>query len=319
MSYPGALPLSRIHQPFRPVHPGDAGILAERIDAAVVELKRLGQRMGPGNRLQLAAKELRRIQAAGEYPIEHERRIRAGNAVRIAFATDAIVNMLASGIPTGLRPILPRFLAGRLDDTGPTEAHQAESELHWGAICAAGGLQPRVPMDQAGKSPDFVVRAKGLDIALEVKRPGSVEYLEATMRDGLGQCTEFGCRYNALIIDLSDVITPDSATAALDRGALVRVSKRFEALAVEASAIAEDRRTQDPFDTLLYLGVSAEAFAWKLEGGGLIIPAARFFSYHEVFPRAASGLIVDQSRALREGIVEGMRALGAAVTELWRA
>lgn len=311
--------MSRIHQPFRPVRPEDAGILAERVESAVVELKDLGQRVGPGNRLQLAARELRRIQAEGAFPTDHQERIRAGNAVRLAFATSAIVSTLSSGIPVGLRPILPRFLGGRLDDVGSTEAHQAESELQWGAICAAGGLRPRVPMDQPGKSPDLVVRAKGLDVSLEVKRPGSVAYLETTMKSGLEQCTAFGCRYNSLILDLSDVVTPSSATAAIDSSALDGLTQQFETLAAKASEIATTNKSGEPFDTLLYLGVSAEAFAWKREGTGLTLPAARFFSYHEVFPSAAAGLIVDQARALREGIVEGMRELGARVTELWRA
>ncbi len=305
--------------PFVAVSARNVAVLATRLDEALATLKHLGQRAGPGNRLQLAAKELRRIESAGAFPQDAKARVRAANAVRLGFRATHIIGALVEGIPEGLRPIIPRFLSGSLEDVGSTEAFQAESELTWGVIAAAGGLRPRVPTAQPGKSPDFVVHAKGLDIALEVKRPASAEYLFELIKGAVLQCTEFGCPYNAVILDLSDVLTPHSGTVNLSDAQAKALQPRFQAFATEASDIVAQNRLKPPFNTILYLGLAADAFAWRVDKEGGSYPATSFFAYQQVFPEAVSGLVVEQMYDLRSRLESGLQSLGARTTAKWRA
>ncbi len=304
-----------IEQPFRPVT-ADAGLeLAEQLERAQEILRHGGVSVPAGNRLQLAARLLRRVYGAGKFASDRRSLLTVGNAIRLAFNAAQIAHALSGGIPVGLRDIVPRFLGGGLEDVGSSAAHHAQTELVVGAICAAGGLKPRVPRPRDGKAPDLVVHARGLDICLEVKRLASSARVEESIREGLKQCVEFGSNYNAIFLDVSDILIPDAATAITDEREALQLARRFAPIWQTASNVLTRRAAEKPYRTALFLGLAADAFVWRIDAKGEVGPAARFFTYQEVFRGAASGLLIDQSHDLRDRFVRGMEELGVKVRQ----
>jgi hypothetical protein len=304
-----------IDVPFQPVTVAACQELAERLDEAQRIFGSRGIAVPAGNRLQLAARLLRQIHEANSFPVDRGSLLTVGNAIRLAFNATQIANALRPGIPEGLRDMVPRFFGGGLADVGPSAAHQAQTQLVIGAICAAGGLNPKVPRPQAGKTPDFVVQARGLDICMEVKRLGSEARVEDSIYKALKQCTEFGSAYNAVMLDVSDILVPNALDAVVDEQQMAELVGRFAPIRQAASNLITRRSAEDPYCTTLFLGVTADAFVWRSNGRGGVTPAARVFAYHEVFQGAVAGLVVTQSLDLRERIVRGMNELGASIRE----
>src|SRR5690349_22515070 len=115
-------------------------MLADRLDGVLARLPELGITVRPLGRLPQAVKLLRAIYTAGAYPATEHELVPIGNAIKAAFNFARIIDALKPPGPPGVLASLRRALKGKLDDVGPTPAHQAQSELFFGVTLAAGGL-----------------------------------------------------------------------------------------------------------------------------------------------------------------------------------
>ena len=209
-----------------------------------------------------------------------------------------------------------RATKGSLDDTGPTEAHRAQSQLRLGCMLAEAGLRPAVVQSSGRRVPDYVVRIDTLDVALETKRPERITTIKASVEEAIAQAREFRANFVTLAIDVSDAIRPPSLVVPDYRDADRRFQHLFREAANTASDYVHGRKTDPGFDRLGLLVVFADATFWP--NALPLRPHSRFTVYPEVFHHAVNGLVVETSRRLRRSLMSGIEALGATIIDVRR-
>ena len=306
--------MGQIIRPYQPVTPSGCEVLAVAIDEAVAHIRSLGIHVNDASRIPLASRELRAVVASDAFPADERGVLRATNSIKIAFDFDAIMKALPNLPNKEARDAVVRATKGSLDDTGPTEAHRAQSQLRLGCMLAEGGLRPAVVQPSGRRVPDYVVRIDTLEVALEAKRPERIATIKASVEEAVGQANEFRPSFVALVIDASDAIRPPSLVVPDYQDANRRFQERFREAADTASNYVHGRKADPGFDHLGVLVVFADATFWPAELP--LLPYSRFTVYPEVFRHAVKGLVVQTSRRLRTNLMSGIEALGATITDV---
>lgn len=306
-------PLIAAGQPLTPARLADS---ADNLELAVKLLEGYGLVLGGGNRLQMAVAHLRAVAARGEFPEDREGLLRTGNAIRIAHDFRRFVNVTGEGLPDGLRATAQRATGGRLDDVGGTEAHQAQTELLWGAIAVAGGLLPTVPPGGATKRPDYVIQSHGIEVGLEVKRVGSRKKLERHIREAVEQASSLRARHGAVVLDMSDLLTPNAEEAVLSAVHRNALEIRFQGLVRDTERYITSERGRGPFGGLVGLAMAAEAFLWQRDTMGKIEPAARAFYHLRALRIGRAELVPLTAEGISEALLRGIHQLGGTLLEI---
>lgn len=282
------------------------GVLAARLDAAILHFRSWGIKVHPQSRLPLASQLLKEIARTDQYPLAAHELVRVANALRIAFDFDAISKVLESQRSASLAETIRRACGGTLDDQGPTPSHRAQSELRFGATLAAGGLLPKVPPAGEGKTPDFIIELSGLQVGLEIKRPESSEAVISRLDDAVEQLAGFGSKYQAVVFDFTDCVSPGAqiAETALELADLENAGRaQFRDLCNLASDYISGLPRREKFGRVILFAATSQSFVWLRRDG--VIPVGLMLAYPEIFHWACSGLLVEFGRDLRKRVVSG--------------
>lgn len=305
--------MSDLELPFQPVEASAGNFLAGRIDGAIAKLQSWGYGVASNSRLPAAAQVLRDVQGAGAFPRDPVQLVGVGNAIKIAFDYHQLVGVLEGGVPEGLRDILRRSLGGALGDAGPTEAHRAHSELHFGTLLASAGLRPGVPRPGRTRSPDFVVEVDSLPISVEVKRPGTAAAVTGKVEEAVSQLRDYerGLSH-AVIVDVSDCLSPSGVIATNPRFEL-DLEDSFRKTSARAADYISARFGDPGFDRVLLLVALADRFLCDVSEE--VRTRAVRLIYMQLYRRANAGLVVDQGKHLANAVVRGGEAMGMTVRE----
>jgi hypothetical protein len=308
--------VSDLIQPFQPLEPQATGMLADRLDGVLSRLPALGVTVRPLGRLRQAVKLLRTIHSAGVYPATEAELIRAGNAIKAAFNFARIIDALKPPCPPGVLPSLRRALKGKLDDVGPTPAHQAQSELFFGVTLAAGGAKTGAPRPGKGKTPDFVADVDTASYSVEVKRPASAAAVESKVSEAVLQLRAYKDYPGVVALDFSDLL-PNPFGIRDMAAAQATYQGPFRTAYTVARDYVIARAAKPGYSRLAVLMCFAESFLWTLPNPHPL-PHAALMLYAEVFPDAYAGLVADQSQILRKRIFTGFQELGGRIRRLVR-
>lgn len=289
--------------------PGSLGILADKLAEAITILESWHLRVPPSSRLHSAVRLLRETAGLSEYPDDEARLSRIGRAIRIAFDFYHITRVLTEERVDSIAEDLRRALKGTLDDAGPTEAHRAQSQMLIGAVLAVGGLRPGAPPLSSTPTPDYMISVDSLRYGVEIKRPATPKQVLARVDQAVDQIASLPSDAGLVVLDLSDALFEPGYEFDATRE---EVEAQFrEAYRAVSDHLEQSERTGA--DRIANLFVFASLYGWQRTPR--IMPRSLFPTYSEVFQRARTGLIVDQSRRVREAIDEGFRVFQAQMVE----
>jgi hypothetical protein len=243
------------------------------------------------------------------YPDDEVRLVRIGRAIRVAFDFYHITRVLTEERVDAMAEDLRRALKGTLDDSGPTEAHRAQSQMLIGAVLAVGGLRPGAPPLGPAPTPDYVISIDGLRYGAEIKRPASAKQILTRVDEAVDQIASFPSDAGLIVLDLTDALFEPGYELDATRD---EVEARFRTAYRSVSDHLE-RSTRPGADRIANLFVFANLYGWQRTPR--VVPRSLFPTYSEVFQRARAGLIVNQSRRVRERIDEGFRVFQAQMVE----
>jgi hypothetical protein len=133
----------------------------------------------------------------------------------------------------------------------------------------------------------------------------------ANVKDGLKQCRDFA-QLCALALDLTDCVgLPAAIFQGSSAEAIEEATRRFREGYSRASDYIHRRKADRGFARCGVLWAFAGATFWPSEEPRR--PLSKLLIYGEAFHHAASGLLVEQSRRLRDSIRDGFSALGASI------
>jgi len=300
--------LSVLVRPYEPLPPKGAVVLADRLEQSISLLPSFGIKVNPSSRLPHAVRVLRAVYSAGAYPVNQPELIRVGNAIKAAFNFVQVVDAIKPPGPPGVLNSLRRAVDGTLDDIGSTPAHRAQSELFFGAVLVAGGASAGAPAPSKGKTPDYVAEVDTLPFSVEVKRPESVLSVEDAVAKAVKQARKYKAYPAQVALDLSDLLPATYGVADVRLGGAQNQAAFRAAYGVASSHVT--RHLKDPnYARVAGLFCFAESFLWTVPNPQTL-PFSTVLVYGEVFHSASAGLIVDQSRRLRERIVQGFTEVG---------
>lgn len=231
------------------------------------------------------------------------------NAIMAAWDFRAICHVLPPTPIPSLIEDLRRAVKGSLNEHRATVALRAQSQVNFGALLVAGGLFPQAPSTTGGPSPDYVITFQTLPIAFEVKRPETHDTVKRNVLDAIGQMRGFGARYQAIHLDMTDVVGSSLALTGMPRGELDILAAFRSSCEIASSALhaqAELRVITSYF--------TAHYCFWSRIGELRLYHSSQV--QFEAFPNACSGLVADQGRALRHAILTGASAFGVEVGNL---
>lgn len=289
--------------------PGGLAILADKLAESIDILKAWRLRVPATSRLLAAVRLLRETSTLSEYPDNTAQLHRIGTAIRIGFDFYHITRCLTEDRVDAVAEDLRRALKGTLDDSGPTEANRAQSQVLVGAVLAVGGLRPAAPVPGEGQTPDYITFVDGLRYGAEIKRPASASQILNRVDDAVNQIFKFPSEAGLIVLDLSDCLLDEEQETTLDlaivepvfRGAYRSISDHLE------------HSQRAGVDKIANLFVFANLFGWERSTSP--IPRALFPTYSEVIHRARAGLISAQSLRVRDQIEEGFQVFQAELIE----
>jgi hypothetical protein len=288
--------------------PSGLSIVASKLDESIEIIKSWRIRVADSSRLPSASRLLHRSSALSAYPEDAGQLVRIGNAIRVGFDFYHITRTLPDERVAVVAEDLRRSLNGTLDDTGPTAAHRAQSQVLFASIMAVGGLRPAAPTTAAGSTPDYVVRVGTLTFAVEMKRPESLAGLQAKMDEAIDQISAMDSAGGVLFVDVSDCISLDSSPSSRDPDA--RAAFRAATEAVRNALLNSTRAGRAKITNLFVVGVW---FGWR--DGPPRAPHPVFLTYEEVFHSARAGLLVEQAKEVHERLFRGFSTFGGEIRE----
>lgn len=297
-----ALPTMDI-PPLR-ITPATCDLIADRLAEAVDKLRSWGYRVQDSSRLPAAVRALRRVGSERAFPGDPIERVRIGNALRIGLDYPRLCEALGNGNSQSVRESVRRSLGGTLDDMGATEALQAQAELRIISVIAASGRNALIPVPSQRKSPDLLVEIDTLPIAIEVKCPETEAAVTSNLEAAVSQLTRFGRSCSAVCVDLTDCLRAADPASKVPRD-------EFKKLDAVANQYMVSHGARPGYDRIALLVVVATPVLWRLQDGTTAHPMllAGFTPY----PRACSGLIVEQIKALMRTLESGYNSLGASL------
>jgi hypothetical protein len=288
--------------------PSGLGLVASKLDEAIEIIKSWRIRVADSSRLPSASRLLYRSTTLSAYPDDPLQLLRIGNAIRVGFDFYHITRTLTDERVDAVAEDLRRSLSGTLDDTGPTSAQRAQSQVLFASTMAVGGLRPAAPSTAAGSSPDYVVRLGTLTFAVEMKRPESMVGIQGKMDKAIDQIAAMDSAGGVLFVDVSDCISLDSSPSSRDPDA--RTAFRAATTSVRDALLNSARPGRAKVTNLFVVGVW---FGWR--EGPPRVPHPVFLTYEEVFHSARFGLLVEQAREVHERLFRGFRELGGEILE----
>ena len=144
--------------------------LEEALRAAIARLDELGIASREGSRLKECADILNSTATAGAYPAGEDALAEVGEAVLTARDFRDVSNALPKDVSDRLTRGLATASGGPIEDpTAGGAPRQFQTQLWFGAVMTAGGLNPRVRFSDDG--PDFLVRPGALSYGVEAPMP----------------------------------------------------------------------------------------------------------------------------------------------------
>ena len=210
--------------------------LADAIEDAIKALQGLGMTAHNEGRLRKAVIHLRRVAARGSYGTTQEELHLTAQAIHLANDIYAITRALPSTPDAAIVRELAAILGGTLDGkSSDRRAYEAQSQLWFGTLLAHSGLHPAI-LDLKKRRPDFIVQVESVRLAMEVKRPGSLQAIDRAIKSAANQIDSVGIP-GFVVLDVSDVLLEAQAAGALAIGATsYREGSRpvFDAIATHA-------------------------------------------------------------------------------------
>lgn len=288
--------------------PSGLDFLATGLSESIDIVKTWNIRVPDSSRLPLAVRLLQRTSKLSEYPPDTQELVRIGNAIGTGFDFYRITRFLPDERIPAIAEDLRRALGGSLDDTGPSSAFRAQSQISLAAILTAGGLKPGAPETTGASTPDYLVSIGTVTFGVEIKRPESVRSIQQRVDEAIDQIDTFSTSGGVLTFDVTDCVGSQFNPDARDNGA----SSKFE-IVCETVQHAVENSTRPGLSKVTNLVVFGVWLRW--EAGPPIVPRGTLLTYDKVFRSARHGLIFEQSKQVLNRIFHGMTALGGKILE----
>ena len=178
--------------------------LAEGLEKAIAKIEKLGVDVPGGSRLRNTVRLLREVAAARSFPESREELREIAHAASDGQEFIIIRGMLPQERFDSTVEVLKRAVGGTLGVT-PDEAYRAQSEL-WvgGALSCAGVPLGVLANPPQGPSPDYIVRKRTLEYAIEVKRIAGGGSVRRRVSRAAKQTRDSRYHGGALYVDLTD-------------------------------------------------------------------------------------------------------------------
>jgi hypothetical protein len=191
--------------PHKDLTPAACNALAVALDEARETLRSWNIRLPETGRLEMAARQLRRIADQNHYGASIEELHLSAQAIFLANDFYTITRTLRADRLEPIARELIRALAGTLQqDSLDRRAYEMQSQFWFGTLLAYSELHPMVP-DTSGKRPDFVITIEEVRLAVEVKRPSTFATAHVLVDSADEQIRGYG-RPGIVVVDLSEAI-----------------------------------------------------------------------------------------------------------------
>ena len=241
--------------------------LEEALRAAIARLDELGIASREGSRLKECADILNSTATAGAYPAGEDALAEVGEAVLTARDFRDVSNALPKDVSDRLTRGLGTASGGPIEDpTAGGAPRQFQTQLWFGAVMTAGGLNPRVRFGDDG--PDFLVRPGALSYGVEVKHPTSERGAFECLRNARHQLATVG--HGVVVMELSDCLDNiglqrfgPKSPGPTDR----EIKRKLRELADRLSGLVWDWNTQThrpTFKPVFALWVFARGWRWDV-------------------------------------------------------
>lgn len=201
------------------------------------------------------------------------------------------------------------------------ELEDIRTQFWFGAMLAHGGLRPGVPPvpnpSQPQRRPDFVVKADGLDISVEVKRSKSMDSAFRAIKSAASQIRAYGDRPGFIAVDLGRALDADIyGSAFADSGAnpVELFGRRFRVEAPRLSARIHGLSPTGAFKRILGIVLFARVAGFlRSDSAG---PLGAVFVEAPLLPKACEGLLRDTGSRVRTLMLSGLASMsGSPVVE----
>lgn len=234
---------------------------------AIARFDELGISVREGSRLTECLEALSSCTAAGAYPEGEDALARVGEAILTARDFRDISNALPKDVSDRLTRDLATASGGSIEDpTAGGAPRQFQTQLWFGAVLTAGGLNPRVGSSDDG--PDFLVKPGALQYGVEVKRPTSEQGAFRGLRKARHQLATVG--HGVVVMELSDCLDSiglrrfgPKAPGPIDR----EVKRKYRKFVDRLSGLVWDWKTQThrpTFKPVFALWVFARGWRWDV-------------------------------------------------------
>jgi len=177
--------------------------LAKGLEQAIAKIEEWGIDVKGSSRLRNTVKLLQEVAAARKFPQSRADLLKIAQAASDAQEFIIIRGMLPQERLDSTANVLAKAVGGTLGVT-PHEAYQAQSELWVGAALSCAGVRLGVLTNPQGPNPDYIVRKRTLEYAIEVKRIAEGKSVKNRVSKAAKQTRDSRYRGSALCVDLTD-------------------------------------------------------------------------------------------------------------------
>jgi len=256
-----------------------------------------------------------------EYPVDPDDLRRLANATRDAQDFHDIATVLTRGLTADLLGNLRRALKGTLSRQEVARApYQYQAQLWMWVVLDRAGLNPTVPLETDGLSPDYLVDVGLQHYGVEVKRPGATASAEDLLHKAAKQLWDYGVR-GAITMDLTDCLSSSVRDRVVDDPATAPetdLNDEFDALhdLLEPRIFDRARREYRPgYQSVMLFVPYVRVWRWDVvtgsgQHGGKSALNSLCVSSATVFASTENTLWHRHAIRLKDSIQEGMETVG---------
>lgn len=289
---------------------------ARALAHAIEAFKGWGIRIPVSGRSREAEKWLLKIAERGEFGESEEDLARTSSAAALAADLYLISTTLGSENNKFVAKEIENVLKGELvGGSSSAKAYEAQAQFWIGTLLTQSKFRVEVlGYEPKGRKPDFVIEAKTLKYAVEIKRPMNEESMIRAVDKAGKQIRDFG-KPGIIVVDLSSCVQCKDTKLPKNQS---NVQEYVHSLASQMhnnmTSRVELYTKSDRFNKVALVMSYARYYYWtqnpEPKGIGRIV----FFVNR--FEEACSGLITRQSRFVQESITEGIRQVSGNEPEV---
>jgi hypothetical protein len=312
-------PVKHLVIPFSKLTADQCAVVAARGRTAIAALG--GGKVGRvlRSRFIAAIQRLESIANRGSYgstPADLQLDVQA-----IAVATDffQIAGTLPSTLSKNMADDLSQALQGRLGPNGTSRvAEQFLTQLWFGLVLVRGGISPLVPKRESAVTPDYIMEVDQIPLAVEVKRPESLQSAPDTMDHAADQLRKSG-KPGLIAMDLTDalMLTPNMPVLWMDQPGLLHavISGQFGMHSDRLENRARKYRRSDKYSHVISLSLFMRLHFW--ERPDLSQPKASYLFSTVTLENAYNGILLDTARRVNRIVMRGASEVaGGAIHQL---